>query len=293
MGALACGVLLAVVVPTALHWKSTSPHRDTLAHVADFSQPSATGRIVQARTSLSLWSEAPWWGVGPGQWRVHYPRVAHSDDPTLKRDSYQPLNRLITNDWIALLVERGLIGLALVGAFLVACAKRRARGQSWLVPTAITVAWVAAGDAFAQTAVGATELALLLALAVSRPTSDASSTGAPTGFQTPVITRAVATAYGAVLVFASGLALWRIEAHLALVRARSHDAVVAVATRHPTHVGVLSHLVERAELRGDRLAATPWLTRLAALRPNDPRVLDAVSWHQRTKPAAPVSVAND
>lgn len=110
---------LALVVPTRLSWRSPTPYADTARSLFDGRNGSGAGRVVQARASVALLTERPLVGSGPGAWASVYLRVSPPGDPTVSRSSLMPVNRLVTSDALAVLVEQGLVGtaaaLALVG----------------------------------------------------------------------------------------------------------------------------------------------------------------------------------
>jgi len=125
-GLVALAVLAAIVVAVssrpALLWTSAHPYRETAAHLLDTESGSGLGRVIQARASLALVTMAPMFGVGPGNWRVVYPSVSPPGDPTFDAEAIDPVNRLMTCDVVATLVERGilgtLMGLALLGLWI-------------------------------------------------------------------------------------------------------------------------------------------------------------------------------
>jgi O-antigen ligase len=118
------GVVLAVTLPNALHWKSRSPYLDSAVGVADFREGSGRGRLVQYANSLRMAAAHPLFGVGPGNWPVAYPRVASAHDPSLD-DEGMTANPWPSSDWVAFVSERGLVataclGLALLGLLVTA-----------------------------------------------------------------------------------------------------------------------------------------------------------------------------
>jgi hypothetical protein len=84
--------------------------------------------------------DAPVFGVGPGNWFVHYPRVTSRGDPAFDADDPIPTNPWPSSDWMALLVERGAIGalllLATIGSAAIA-GLRRLRGEPHVALAAI------------------------------------------------------------------------------------------------------------------------------------------------------------
>jgi hypothetical protein len=114
LAALALGAAAAVVLPNRLEWRSDSPYVDTLTRLADYRAGSGRGRLIQYRNSLRLLPEHPVFGVGPGNWFVHYPRVTTPGDPAFHAANPIPTNPWPSSDWVALLVERGPIAVLLV-----------------------------------------------------------------------------------------------------------------------------------------------------------------------------------
>lgn len=111
--ALGLGVLLALLLPNRLEWRSRSPYADTLTRLTDYRRGSGHGRLVQYQNSLRLVAHRPILGVGPGNWFVHYPRVTTRNDPAFDAGDPIPTNPWPSSDWVALLVERGAFGVLL------------------------------------------------------------------------------------------------------------------------------------------------------------------------------------
>ena len=130
LGALAAGMVLALILPNRLDWKSRSPYRDSLRDVLNYRAGSGHGRLVQYRNSLKLVREDPLLGTGPGNWFVDYPTVTSPGDPSFGGADPIPTNPWPSSDWVALVVERGpaaaLLWIATLACFGVV-ALRRAR----------------------------------------------------------------------------------------------------------------------------------------------------------------------
>src|SRR6185295_3842609 len=90
---------------------------------------SGAGRLVQYENSLALVPGHPLFGVGPGNWFVHYPRVTHAGDPAYAGQQIIPTNPWPSSDWVAMLVERGAVGALLLLAAGVAAAAAATRGD--------------------------------------------------------------------------------------------------------------------------------------------------------------------
>ena len=108
------GVVSAVTIPNALEWRARSPYVETLGGIANRSEGSGHGRMVQYRNTLRLFSAHPLLGVGPGNWPIRYADVAPSSDPSWAFGDPVPLNPWPSSDWMALLSERGVLAFAAV-----------------------------------------------------------------------------------------------------------------------------------------------------------------------------------
>lgn len=127
-GAIAFGAALSAALPLALRWSSAHPFADTLGRLVDAQGGTGAGRLEEWSSSLALFAAHPVLGVGPGQWFVEW-GVARG------------ANHFAHSDWIALLVERGAIGAALVlGLGVGVGAAWRGRGDFALVATTLAVA---------------------------------------------------------------------------------------------------------------------------------------------------------
>jgi hypothetical protein len=114
--ALTAGLLGATLLPHRLAWSSGRPLARTLATIADLESGSGRGRVLQARTTLSMIAAHPILGVGPGGWSVEYSRYAPAGDPTVQRGEPWQTPPRATSDWLGLCAERGLPGLLLLVA---------------------------------------------------------------------------------------------------------------------------------------------------------------------------------
>jgi O-antigen ligase len=152
--AVALGIVGTILIPNRLEWRSRSPYSDSLRDLVNYREGSGRARVVQYGNSLALVAKDPVFGVGPGNWFVHYPRVATPGDPSYAGFDPIPTNPWPSSDWIAFLAERGPIGallLALAGAAALVVAWRRAgsgdlalEGRA-LAATGVLVAALVAG----------------------------------------------------------------------------------------------------------------------------------------------------
>jgi O-antigen ligase len=126
----AAGLVLALVLPNRLNWRSGSPYLDSLTGVANYREGSGRGRMIQYGNTLAMAVHHPIFGVGPGNWPVAYPRFMSPGDPSFHVRDIIPTNPWPSSDWMAMLAERGflsLILLVLVGGSLALGAWARVR----------------------------------------------------------------------------------------------------------------------------------------------------------------------
>lgn len=274
--ALGTSVLL---LPPALRWRSAHPYRDTARALIDASDRSAEGRRLQAASSLRLWSAQPILGVGPGHWALHYPAVADADDPTVARETFRPTGRLLTSDLVAVLVERGAVGMGALAALALLWWRRRARDQLWALPAAAALLVLSALDCVLQIATGVGAVAMLAALAAPR------AVDAPAR---PRLHRALLLGLLALLALGAWRAADRLAGQQAMARARSPEELAAVARAHPAMLAPRVVLAERSLVVQDCAAALPWLEEIATLRPHWPHAVgQRDACRARVAPRAP------
>ena len=164
LGGLAvAGLLLALVLPNRLNWRSDSPYFDSLTGVANYKEGSGKGRLIQYGNTLGMAADHPLLGVGPGNWPVYYPRYMSPGDPSFDPDDIIPTNPWPSSDWVATLAERGVpasLLLGLVGAAIALGAWARVRRGSRYVPTLSDLTIVS--TLIAVAVVGALDAVLLL-----------------------------------------------------------------------------------------------------------------------------------
>jgi hypothetical protein len=146
---LAAGILLAIVLPNRLEWRSASPYSETLARITDYRQGSGRGRLIQYGNTLDIARMDPVFGAGPGNWFVKYPLVTSPDDPSFNAADPIPTNPWPSSDWLALLAERGALAVIMIlatGAAMMLVAFRRLRvdDANTALPAATLLALLAA-----------------------------------------------------------------------------------------------------------------------------------------------------
>jgi hypothetical protein len=117
--AVAAGVLLALVLPNSLDWRSGSPYLDSVRGVVDYRAGRGRGRLAQYANSARLSAAHPLLGVGPGNWAVVYPKFAPPSDPSLAETTGMAANPWPSSDWVAALSERGIAAFLAFVAFVV------------------------------------------------------------------------------------------------------------------------------------------------------------------------------
>lgn len=106
--AMLAGVAAAVALPTGLTWSSATPFRDTLGNIANYESGTGRGRLLQMAATIRMSADHPLVGVGPGNWRIDYPRYAREGDPSIRLTHPEPVNRLANTEWLSFAAERGL-----------------------------------------------------------------------------------------------------------------------------------------------------------------------------------------
>ena len=139
-------LLLALVLPNRLNWRSDSPYLESLTGVANYRAGSGRGRLIQYGNTLDMAARHPVLGVGPGNWPVFYPAYMSAGDPSFDADDIIPTNPWPSSDWVAIASERGLVALVLltlVGAFIALGAWARIRHRARQAPSLADLAIVA------------------------------------------------------------------------------------------------------------------------------------------------------
>jgi O-antigen ligase len=119
LAAVATGAVL--VFPNALHWRSRNPYLESIHRVADYQGGSGRGRLIQYERTLGLAIRHPLLGVGPGNWPVEYPARVPASDPSMNEsEPGMTMNPWPSSDWVAFVVERGLVATVLLALFFLA-----------------------------------------------------------------------------------------------------------------------------------------------------------------------------
>jgi hypothetical protein len=269
------GLLLALLLPNRLNWRSESPYLDSLTGVANYREGSGRGRLIQYGNTLEMVLDHPLLGVGPGNWPLHYPNYMAPGDPSFDADDDIPTNPWPSSDWMAMLSERGLpatLILLAAGGTIALGAWARVRGGSRRSPPLGDLTTVA--TLIALFVVGAFDAVLLLpapaffawttigALATSaRPIREVVLT--PGGRRR--LTAAVALVGGALLVHSVSQV-----AAMTLAGSRGREALELAAKVDPGsyRIHMLLATAWRDEGRCDR--ARPHAERARKLFPNHP-----------------------
>lgn len=102
LGALATGVILAVLLPTQLRWSVPNPYLESAKSIVAYHRGSGQARLKQYDRSLAMVADHLALGVGPGNWRIVYPAYLPEKGPPRL---WYP--RRANSDWITLAAERG------------------------------------------------------------------------------------------------------------------------------------------------------------------------------------------
>lgn len=269
------GLLLALVLPNRLNWRSDSPYLDSLTGMANYKEGSGRGRLIQYGNTLAMAADHPMLGVGPGNWPVHYPKYMSPGDPSFDADDVIPTNPWPSSDWMAMLSERGLpasLLLLAVGGSIALGAWARVRsgtrgspalGDLTIVATLIAIVVVGSFDAvlllpaptfFAWTVIGA--------LASSaRPIREVELTPLGRRRLTPAL-----MLVGGVLLLQS---LSQVAA-MGLAEQGSREALEFAATVDPGSYRIHMRLAQEWRGAGRCDRARPHAQRAQALFPNHP-----------------------
>ena len=265
--ALVAGVALGLL-PNRLEWRSRSPYADSLSSIVDLGNPSVHGRLTQWRRTLSMIAEHPLLGVGPGNWEAEYPRYVHAGDAGFSEAVARPTQRLLNQDVLAVVAERGLLGLGLVLGFasVLMLQIRRCASESERRSMLATCAGLVVLGAFDSVLQLATPLVLA---AVTFGSAVPARADAPRA--TNVHRWALASALAAALAVSAAWELRSLYA-LALVSSPKADAAaLAHAARlAPDRFELQLDLAQVHASAGRCDEARPYIVRALALLPNHP-----------------------
>ena len=161
--AVAIGGIVATVLPNRLNWNSDSPYLDSALGMVNYKKGSGRGRVAQYQHSLNMAVANPVFGVGPGNWPVHYVKFAPRNDRSFADDG-MTANPWPSSDWVAYVSERGFVAAAaLLGVFAVLFAGAFRGWRDLPDGDAVLVRLALAGTIVAAMAVSAFDAVLLLA----------------------------------------------------------------------------------------------------------------------------------
>ncbi|HVA58628.1 MAG: O-antigen ligase family protein [Gemmatimonadaceae bacterium] len=268
---VAGSVTAAVFLPNSLSWRSKSPYLDSVKNMADFSQGSGRGRLVQYTNTLKLALHHPLLGVGPGNWAVEYPAIVKRSDPSLDDETGMTANPWPSSDWMAFISERGipavaLLALALLG--LLADAGRqmfRARDlEGYLRGLALAGAVIATGI------VGMFDAVLLLPAPALIAFAAFGALRSPPERRSLAVSGRMRAALLSCLVLAGVAASVRSAGMLDAMRQYEHGALTAAAHEDPGSYRIWMRLAEAAQARGRCDLARSHATAALALFPYAP-----------------------
>jgi O-antigen ligase len=118
LAAIVVSVIVALVMPNALDWRSDSPYLDSMKGVVDYREGSGRGRLAQYANSIKMAERHPLLGVGAGNWPVIYPKFAPPNDPSLADATGMTANPWPSSDWIAAVSERGWAAVVALASFV-------------------------------------------------------------------------------------------------------------------------------------------------------------------------------
>ncbi len=248
---VAGSVTAAVFVPNALSWRSKSPYLDSVKNMADFSQGSGRGRLVQYTNTLMLALRHPALGVGPGNWAVEYPAIVKPGDPSLDEDTGMTDNPWPSSDWMAFAAERGFPAVALLALALLALLADAGRQmvrapdlEGYLRGLAL------AGVVIATAIVGAFDAVLLLAAPALIAFAAFGALRSPPDRRSIRLSGPACTALTAAVVLAGAAASARSIGMLDAMRRYERGALTEAAREDPGTYRIRLRLAEAAQARG-------------------------------------------
>jgi O-antigen ligase len=276
------GTVASAFLPNQLEWKSNSPYLDTMRGLVNTSEGSGAGRVIQYKNSLEMAMSRPIFGVGPGNWSVHYIKFAERRDPSLSSAGGMTDNPWPSSDWVAFVSERGLVATALLVLAFIAIVLRamrelpaaretgdfeRARAALTLIGTVVATAVVGLFDAVLLIAIPSMFL-WLIAGVLSPPRAASRSIGSGV------------REFGAPLLVLFGLAAiirsaGQIEG-MAIYHGATRLTTIASAAKYdPGSYRIRMRLAEGYANRGDCGRAVPHARAANGMFPNaaDPRAV--------------------
>jgi len=272
------GGVASMYLPNRLEWKSNSPYLDSMRGLVNTKEGSGAGRVVQYRNSLEMAMSSPIFGVGPGNWSVHYIKFAERRDPSLSSAGGMTDNPWPSSDWVAFVSERGIIATVLLVLAFAAITLRavrelpaaretadfeRARAALTLIGTVVATAVVGLFDAVLLIAIP-TMFTWLIAGVLSPPRA------ATRSIRSGILTGPVLILFGlAAIVRSAG----QMQA-MALYHGASRLSTVERAAKFdPGSYRIRMRLAEGYASRGDCDRAVPHAKAANGMFPNaaDPR----------------------
>ena len=103
---LTLGILGALIIPTSLSWKSTSPFQDSLRTMTDLRQSSGRDQLWKVGWTALL--DHPWRGNGAGSWPVVMRGTVPKSGVSAKTFAFLRPDLPILNDYLQEAVESGI-----------------------------------------------------------------------------------------------------------------------------------------------------------------------------------------
>jgi O-antigen ligase len=277
--AVAAAVVLALVLPNSLDWRSGSPYLDSVKGVVDFRDGSGRGRLAQYANSIKMFNRHPLLGVGPGNWPVVYPKFAPVNDPSLVEGTGMTANPWPSSDWVAALSERGFgasVGLAAFTVLLLGAAVL-VRNDAMASPGQRLAAVAGGGVVLIAALEGAFDAVLLLptpTIVVMSAAGALIGSGGDLNTFWPLPTRRflLGAGFGAFTLIACVMGNRRIEA-MRLYEIGSAASLESALAKDPGSFRIQLHAAEYYLSRGQCNKARPHAHAARALFPASPAPL--------------------
>ncbi len=276
LAAVAAGVVLALILPNSLDWRSDSPYLDSVKGVVDFRDGSGAGRLAQYANSAKMAVAHPLLGVGPGNWPVIYQKFAPPHDPSIAETTGMTANPWPSSDWIAAISERGVPAFLAMLAFVVFLlgGALKARYDSERSPSERFAALAGGGVVLIAALEGGFDAVLLLPtpmIVVMAAAGALIVTGTETTDPPSLTARrmALTVTFTAFTYFACALGGRRIQA-MRLYEVGGVTAIEAAVAKDPGSYRIRMRAAEYFLGRGQCVKARPHAAQARALFPNSP-----------------------